>query len=97
MVFYYESINLKGFSHWMQLQTQEEIGHAMKLYNFLIERGGRAEMSGIEAFPSEWKSPTHAFEEIYNHERAVTEMINDIVNLEKKRKIMLLKSFFNCL
>jgi ferritin len=86
MASYFESINLKGFAHWMEIQSKEEFSHGKKLYDFLIERGGRPIMQDIEAPPSEWKSPTNVYEETYNHERAVTEMINDLVNLAKDEK-----------
>ncbi|MBN2272448.1 MAG: hypothetical protein JXN61_17685, partial [Sedimentisphaerales bacterium] len=38
MVAYFESINLPGFATWMRVQTQEEIVHAMKMYDFLNQR-----------------------------------------------------------
>jgi ferritin len=38
---FFESINLKGFSNWMRVQAQEELVHAMKFYDFIIERGGK--------------------------------------------------------
>jgi len=80
---YFESTNLKGFSHWMRAQAKEEVGHAMKLYDYLNERGGRAILSEIESPQSEWKSPLAAFEHTYEHEKKVTEMINNLVNLAK--------------
>jgi ferritin len=86
MASYFESINLRGFAHWMEIQSKEELSHGKKLYSFLIERGGRSLMQDIEAPPSEWTSPTNAFEDTYNHERAVTEMINELVNLAKDEK-----------
>ena len=41
MAAYFEHMGLPGFSHWMKIQTQEEINHALKFYNFINERGGR--------------------------------------------------------
>jgi len=55
----------------------------MKLYDYLNERGGRAILSEIESPQSEWKSPLAAFEHTYEHEKKVTEMINNLVNLAK--------------
>ena len=42
MASYFRSLNLKGFAHWMEIQVQEELAHALKLYNYLTERGGTA-------------------------------------------------------
>lgn len=83
---YFESINLKGFANWMRIQAQEEVMHAMKFYNYLFERGGRAIMQDIEAPPAEWESPLAVFEHVYEHEQVVTGLINDLVNLSVSEK-----------
>jgi len=83
---YFESINLKGFAHWMRTQAKEEDEHAMKLYKFLVERGGKVILSEIEKPPLEWKSPLDAIESAYKHEQKVTEMINGLVNLAAAEK-----------
>ena len=36
---YFTSNHLDGFAHWMRMQSQEEFNHAMKLFDFLNERG----------------------------------------------------------
>jgi len=81
MAAYFESINLKGFANWMRVQTQEELVHAMKFYNFIIERGGKAVLSAIEGPPTQWKSPLAVFEHAYKHEQKVTGLINNLVDL----------------
>jgi ferritin len=78
---YFLSINLAGFANWMRVQTQEELVHAMKFYDFINERGGRVMLQGVEAPPTEWSSPLDVFENAYKHEQKVTERINDLVNL----------------
>lgn len=78
---YFESINLKGFASWMRVQTQEELVHAMKFYDYLIERGGKVVLSSIESPPTEWSSPLAIFENAYQHEQKVTGLINELVNL----------------
>jgi ferritin len=81
MAAYFESVNLKGFANWMRVQTQEELVHATKFYDFIIGRGGRVLLSLIEGPSSTWKSPLAVFEHAYEHERKVTALINDLVNL----------------
>lgn len=78
---YFESINLKGFANWMRVQTQEELVHAMKFYDYLIERGGKVLLSSIESPPTEWPSPLAIFENAYQHEQKVTGLINKLVDL----------------
>jgi len=81
MVAYFESVNLSGFATWMKAQTQEELVHAMKMYDFVNERGGRITLKPIDGPPTEWDSPLAAFEAAYAHEQMVTGRINDLVNL----------------
>jgi len=76
---YFHSINLDGFATWMRVQAQEELAHAMRFYDHVVERGGRVKLTSIEAVPTEWKSPLHAFEETYAHEQKVTGLINNIM------------------
>jgi len=78
---YFQSISLKGFANWMYIQAQEEMVHAMKFYNFIIQRGGRVILTDIEAPQKEWDSPLDAFENVYQHEQKVTGLIHDLVNL----------------
>jgi ferritin len=86
MAAYFESVNLSGFASWMRVQAQEEIGHAMKLYGFVVERLGRVTLKGIDAPQSEWDSPLAAFQGAYEHEQKVTGMINELVNLSESEK-----------
>jgi len=78
---YFESNNLKGCANWMRVQTQEELVHAMKFYDYLIERGGKVVLSSIESPPTEWPSPLAIFENAYQHEQKVTGLINELVDL----------------
>ena len=86
MVAYFESLNLAGFATWMKAQTQEEIVHAMKIYDFVNERGGRVILQAIDAPVTEWDSPLAAFEAAYAHEQLITGRINDLVNLAVEEK-----------
>ena len=86
MVAYFESENLPGFATWMRAQTQEEIMHAMKMYDYVNERGGRVVLESIAEPPAKWESPLAAFEAAYKHEQLVTGRINDLVDLAIKEK-----------
>ena len=78
--------SLAGFSNWMKIQAQEELYHGMKLYDFVLERGGTVTLDTIEAPQTEWKSPLAIFQAAYKHELKVTGLINDLVNLAIKEK-----------
>ncbi len=83
---YFEARNLKGFANWMRVQAQEETTHAMKIYDYVVERGGKVKLMAIEQPPAEWGSPLEAFEAAYNHEIKITGMINELVNLAMEEK-----------
>ncbi len=78
---YFQSISLSGFAKWMRGQVQEEMFHGMKIYDYVHERGGRAQFEAIAKPDTEWKSPLAAFEHILAHEEVVTELINDLIDV----------------
>lgn len=86
MVSYFETKNLKGFANWMKCQTQEEIMHAMKIYDYVNERGGQVILKQIEGPKTEWSAPLAAFEDAYKHELKVTGLINNLVEISTSEK-----------
>lgn len=78
---FFELANLKGFAHWMRVQAQEELIHAMKFFDYVHERGGTVILTAIDAPPTKWQSPLAAFNHVFEHEQKVTGLINDLVNL----------------
>jgi len=86
MATYFDAIDLPGFAKWMKVQAREELGHAMKIYEYLYERGARVELPAIEKPKSTWKSPLEALEATLEHEKFITKSINSIFELAKKEK-----------
>ncbi len=84
MAAYFEVKGLDGFAKWFKAQTAEELMHASKFYNFIIERGSKIILEEIPKPPSEFKSPIDVFEFALNHEKEVTKRINTLVELSKK-------------
>ncbi len=86
MAAHFDSNNLKGFGHWLKVQAKEEAGHAMKLYEYSISRGGKVAFQPINAPPSDWKTHQAVFEAAYQHEQKVTGLITKLVELAKSEK-----------
>ena len=86
MAAHFESVNLGGFAHWMKLQQDEETGHAMKLFDFVNDRGGRVTLQAISAPPVEFGSTLEVMEQTLEHERKVTGMINRLYELAEAEK-----------
>lgn len=83
---YFKSANMDGFSKWMRIQANEEKAHAMKIYDYVLARGGKVALLPIEAPKAKWASAGKVFEEVYAHEQKVTSMINALVELAGKEK-----------
>lgn len=86
MASYFEQNDLPGFANWMRVQFQEEQFHAMKMYDYILERGGKVELASIDAPPSEWKGTLEVFKETQKHEQKVTGLINDLVYLARDER-----------
>lgn len=78
---YFDSIDLPGFASWFRVQYQEEVYHALKFYDYVTERGGRVRLGSINAPPGDWDEPIAAFGAALEHERMVTGLINELMNL----------------
>ena len=86
MAAYCELNSFLGSAKWMLLQSQEEHGHAMKLYNFLIARGCEVKLEALPAPPSHFTSIPHVFECALKQEHDVSESINDLYELAHNEK-----------
>ena len=86
MAAYFEDKNLPGFAHWMRMQADEEREHAMKFYDFILERGGRVFLKAIDAPKTDWNSSLEVAEEVAAHEAKVTASIYALYELALKEK-----------
>jgi ferritin len=72
-----ESKGFKGFANWMRVQFHEETTHALKIYNFILERAGEVKLQPIAEVKTSWDSLLNIMEETYEHECKVTALINN--------------------
>ncbi|MDP3452815.1 MAG: ferritin, partial [Bacteroidales bacterium] len=75
---------LSGFANWMRVQYQEEMSHALKIFDYIISRGGVAKLEPIAAVQTEWKDIKEIFESTYEHECKVTDMIHNCYEVALK-------------
>lgn len=78
---YFEGQNLAGFAHWMRLQYQEETQHALKLFDYMNDRGGGGVLKAVDAPPAGFGSPLEIFEKTLAHEQKVTGLIHNLYKL----------------
>ncbi|MBD8387891.1 ferritin [Dysgonomonas sp. BGC7] len=82
-----------GFAHWFNTQFSEEQGHALKIFSYIIERGGSVELKPVAKVPQSWKTPLAAFEDTLKHEKEVTKMVHSLVALAKEENDYATESF----
>ncbi len=77
----FSEMNLQGFVNWMDVQVQEEKAHAMGMYDYVLERGGKVELLAIDKPEVEGKTPLEIFEQVLKHEEFVTSRINHLMDV----------------
>lgn len=83
---FFEHDGLLGFAAWMRHHAEEEMVHAMKIYDFVLERGGRVALQTVKQPENEWKSILATFQDALAHEQKVTASINALVDLAREER-----------
>lgn len=83
MAAHFHAIGFDGMAQWMRIQTQEELLHAQKFIDHLVDRDGRVEFLALAQPQKEWDSPLAAFEAAYSHEQFITGKINELVSISR--------------
>jgi ferritin len=83
---YFETIDLRGFAGWMRVQSGEELKHALKFYDYLVDNDETVKLTQIQQPPTEWKSALAAIEDAYKHEKKVTSYIHELMSLSNAEK-----------
>jgi ferritin len=86
---------LKGFASWLRIQSREELAHAIKFYDYIIESGGSVKLTAIDAPKTSWKSAGAVFDQVYAHEQKVTGLINGLMDIAIKDKDYATQNFLS--
>ncbi len=81
MAAWLETEGLEGMGRWMRVQALEEMSHAMKFFDHILERGGEPELLAIKKPQAKWDSALVAFENALAHEQFISGKINDLMTL----------------
>ena len=79
MAAYLHSRSLDGMGHWMRCQAHEEMIHAMKFVEHLIDRGGKVVLQDLKQLKTEWSSPLEVFQD-------ASGKINDLTTIAREEK-----------
>jgi ferritin len=77
---------LSGFATWFMVQYHEEMFHAMKMFNYILDQGGKVTLATLDAPPPVFKSVLDMFEKTLAHELTVTRSIHNLVDLAMGEK-----------
>ena len=92
---YFANLNLQGFVNWMDVQVQEEHAHAMGMFDYVLERGGKVVLEAIEKPQTDWESPLEVFRAVLKHEEYVTSRINALMDVAEETKDRAAMAFLN--
>jgi ferritin len=73
-----------GMSNWFQIQAQEEMIHAMKIFKYIIDRGEKVEFKQIEKPPVVWENVVDLFEATLAHEKLVSGMFRVLYKIARE-------------
>lgn len=73
---YFESNNMPGSAKWMRTQFGEEQVHALKMYDYVLDQGGKVTLQAIAQPPTTFDSPVAVWQQVVEHEKNVTALIN---------------------
>lgn len=73
-----------GAARWFFAQAEEELSHARKIYEFILDRGAKPIYSALEKPQESWGSLKEAFEAALEHERFISASILDLYKTAKK-------------
>ena len=83
---YCNHIDFSGAANWLKFQYEEELMHATKIYNYLIDQGAHVVLQGIEQPPSSFGDILEVFTASLTHEQTMTRKLNELSNLALQDK-----------
>ncbi len=84
MVAYFHSLSLDGMAHWMRCQAHEEMEHAMKFFDHIIDRGENVTLLDIKQLKTSWMSPLEAWEDALKHEEFISDKIRNLMKITRE-------------
>jgi len=78
MAGYFEAGNLSGFGNWMSRQYEEELTHARKFFDYMLDRDAGVHLAAIPEPIQVYGSAVEAFEAALAHEQKVTGAIHGL-------------------
>ncbi len=81
---FFDRLSLTGFAHFFRAQAKEELGHALKFYEFIVDRGWKVQLQEIPEPKTEWGSALEAVQDFLKAEEENTKRIWQMVDLARQ-------------
>jgi len=81
MAAYCSNSDFNGAASWLELQYEEEILHATKIYRYLIDQAVPVKLTKIDEPPCEFGSLLEIFQASLSHEQTMTTRLNELGDL----------------
>lgn len=75
---YFISEGLDGFGHWFNMQVKEELDHGRIILNYMHDNGLEVKLEAIDNPSRDYKNHKEALQEVFDHERLITNAIHDL-------------------
>jgi ferritin len=84
MAAYFHSLSLDGMAHWMRCQAHEEMEHAMKFFDHIIDRGETVTLLDIKQLKTGWDKPVEVWKDALEHEEFISGKIRNLMKISRE-------------
>jgi len=78
---WFDNINYDGFAKWMAVQRKEELEHAGKFIDYLLDRGGELDLAAVPKPKGKYNKPIEVFKAALTNEQNNTKSIYELYKL----------------
>lgn len=78
-----DQLGLPGTTNWFKMQYKEELGHAERFINFIMERNGKVELDEIKKPETSDATALSLFESALSHEKHISKCIFALKDLAR--------------
>ena len=83
---HFSARNLNGIAHWFRIQYDEERGHALRIFDHILDRGGTVTLAPLAQPALRWDSALAAFTEARDEERRIARTIDELIEFAAAEK-----------
>ena len=95
MAYSLETMGYKGFANWFYAQAKEEMGHASKIANYMLDQGAEVKLLALPQPKVDYKSVQEVVEAALQHELNVTKQVHEIATMAEADKDFATRKFID--